>query len=325
MVANVQQCSVRSELMVRIQKVLCPVDFFAASDAALLYATSLARNYDAGLHIVHVIPPVTAVFTSAEHTGETVKAADEESQKRLANMVKNAEKSGVTTDSEVRFGEIDQQIVEAIDEQQADLIVAGTHGRRGFQHWLMGSVCERLLRRVSIPILTVANGRTETEIENIRHVLVATDLSDGNSELGAWSLLLADKYDADITLLHVTDFVRGGVPQLYHDSLIRGIEVEMRKLLPSDASEKCNIATRVEFGVPFRVILTTGEEENFDLIILGTHGKGALERTLLGSTAERVLRGASTPILAIPPKMQWQSREVVARAGLEKQLSRSEV
>src|SRR6185369_4829204 len=165
--------------MVRIQRVLCPVDFFAASDAALLYATSVARNYDAGLHIVHVIPPVTSVFTSAAQTGETVKAADEESQTRLANMVRDAKKSGVTADSEVRFGEIDQEIVNSIDEQQADLIVAGTHGRRGFQHWLMGSVCERLLRRVSIPILTVANARAEADIDNVKHVLVATDLSDG--------------------------------------------------------------------------------------------------------------------------------------------------
>jgi nucleotide-binding universal stress UspA family protein len=173
--------------------------------------------------------------------------------------------------------------------------------------------------------LTVGNARAEADIDKVKHVLVATDLSDGNSEVGAWSVSLADKYDADITLLHVTDFIRGGVPPLYHDSLIQGIEVEMRKLLPSDASEKCNIATRVEFGVPFRVILTIAEQENFDLIVLGTHGKGALERTLLGSTAERVLRGASTPTLAIPPKLQWRSREVVAGAVVEKQLSRSEV
>jgi len=303
-------------MMVRIQTIVCPVDFFPASEAALLYATSLAREYDAGLHIVHVIPPVTSLFTSSKETGETVKAEHEEARSRLATMVKAAEKSGVSTGSEVRFGEIDHEIVNAIEEQQADLVVAGTHGRRGFQRWLMGSVCERLLRRVSIPILTVPNAKTQKEIEHIKHVLFATDLSD-NSEIGAWAVSIAENYDSDITVLHVTDFVMGGVSHLYKDSLLQGLDLEMRKLVPSDASQKCNIATRVEFGIPFRVILAIAEQEKFDLIVLGTHGKGALERTLLGSTAEKVLRGAPSPVLAIPPKLQWKSREVTTRASVE--------
>jgi nucleotide-binding universal stress UspA family protein len=302
--------------MIRIETVVCPVDFFPASEAALLYATSLARQYDAGLHIVHVIPPVTSLFTSSKETGETVKAEHEEARSRLATMVKAAEKSGVSTGSEVRFGEIDHEIVNAIEEQQADLVVAGTHGRRGFQRWLMGSVCERLLRRVSIPILTVPNVKTQKEIEHIKHVLVATDLSD-NSEIGVWALSIAENYDSEITVLHVTDFVMGGVSNLYRDSLLQGIDLEMRKLLPSDASQKCKVATRVEFGIPFRVILTIAEQEKSDLIVLGTHGKGALERTLLGSTAEKVLRGAPFPVLAIPPKLQWKSREVTTRATVE--------
>jgi len=302
--------------MVRIQTVVCPVDFFPASEAALLYATSLARQYDAGLHIVHVIPPVTSLFSSSKETGETVKAEHEEARNRLATMVEAAEKSGVSTGSEVRFGEIDHEIVNAIEEQQADLVVAGTHGRRGFQRWLMGSVCERLLRRVAIPILTVPNAKTQKEIEHIKHVLVATDLSD-NPEIGAWALSIAENYDSEITVLHVTDFVMGGVSHLYRDSLLQGIDLEMRKLLPSDASQKCKIATRVEFGIPFRVILTIAEQEKSDLIVLGTHGKGALERTLLGTTAEKVLRGAPSPVLAIPPKLQWKSREVTTRASVE--------
>ena len=302
--------------MVQIQTIVCPVDFFPASEAALVYATSLARQYDAGLHIVHVIPPVTSLFTTSKETGETVKAEHEEARSRLATMVKAAEESGVSTGSEVRFGEIDHEIVNAIEEQQADLVVAGTHGRRGFQRWLMGSVCERLLRRVSIPILTVPNAKTQKEIEHIKHVLVATDLSD-NSEIGAWAVSIAENYDSDITVLHVTDFVMGGASHPYRDSLLQGIDLEMRKLLPSDASQKCNIATRVEFGIPFRVILAIAEQEKFDLIVMGTHGKGALERTLLGSTAEKVLRGAPSPVLAIPPKLQWKSREVTTRASVE--------
>ena len=311
--------------MDRIQKVLCAVDFFPASEAALFHATSLARNYGAELHVLHVIPPVSSVFSSDKHTAELVKKADEDSQFRLEAMAKRAEASGVKTTFEIRFGEIDQEIINGIDEQGADLIVAGTHGRRGFQHWLMGSVCERLLRRVSIPILTVANPKKRVSVGNIQKILLATDLSDNSSETAGWALSIADKYGADIALLHVTDFVMGGVPNLYRDSLIQGINLEMKQLLPADAVKDLHVAACVEFGIPFRVILDLAEKERMDLIVLGTHGKSALERTLLGSTAERVLRGAPCPTLAIPPRLQVKSREVLARDKAAMRVSQSEV
>jgi nucleotide-binding universal stress UspA family protein len=304
--------------------VVCPVDFFPASEAALSYASSLARNYDAGLHILHVIPPVSSVFGSEKHTAELVKKTDEESQIRLSAMAQSVKSSGVEASFEVRFGEIDQEIVNGIDEQGADLIVAGTHGRRGFQHWLMGSVCERLLRRVSIPILTVANAK-KTEVEKIKRILVATDLSDSSSEVAAWASSIAEKYGSNIMLLHVTDFVMGGVPHLYRDAVLQGINAEMKQLLPVP-TENLNIdtETRVEFGIPFRVVLAVAEQEKIDLIVLGTHGKSALERTLLGSTAERIVRGASCPILAIPPRAQPRTREVATRTKMATRLSGSQ-
>jgi nucleotide-binding universal stress UspA family protein len=309
----------------RIQKVLCTVDFFPASEAALSYATTLARNYDAELHVLHVIPPVNSVFSSDKHTAELVKKADEDSHFQLEAMAKTAEASGVKTTFEIRFGEIDQEIINGIDEQGADLIVAGTHGRRGFQHWLMGSVCERLLRRVSIPILTVANPKKRVTVGNIHKILLATDLSDDSPEAAGWALSIADKCGADITLLHVTDFVIGGVPHLYRDSLLQGINLEMKQLLPANAVKDLNVATHVEFGIPFRVVLAFAEKERMDLIVLGTHGKSALERTLLGSTAERVLRGASCPTLAIPPRVAVKTREVATSNKTAMRVSQNEV
>jgi nucleotide-binding universal stress UspA family protein len=304
--------------------VVCPVDFFPASEAALSYAISLARNYDAGLHILHVIPPVSSVFGSEKHTAELVKKTHEDSQIRLAAMAQSVKGSGVEASFEVRFGEIDQEIVNGIDEQGADLIVAGTHGRRGVQHWLMGSVCERLLRRVSVPILTVANAK-KTDVGKIKRILVATDLSDTSSEVAAWASSIAEKYGSNITVLHVTDFVMGGVPHLYRDAVLQGINAEMKQLLPVPTQNlNIDIETRVEFGIPFRVVLAVAEQEKIDLIVLGTHGKSALERTLLGSTAERIVRGASCPILAIPPRVQPRTREIAAGTKMATRLSGSQ-
>jgi len=101
-----------------------------------------------------------------------------------------------------------------------------------------------------------------------------------------------------VILLHVTDFVTGDVPARYKDSLLQGIRAEMQKLVPPGLSQG---TTRVEFGIPSQVILRSAERGRADMIVIGTHGKSMLDRTLLGTTAERVVRGASCPVLSVPP------------------------
>ena len=284
--------------MARIRQILCPVDFFQASEAALSYAVSLAKTHQARLHILHIIPPVSSFLSFAQDTGELVKSEHEESEERLARMAKVVKASGVSASVEVRFGEIDYEILSAIREQEADLIVAGTHGRRGFEHWLVGSVCERLLRRVPIPILTIGRPRKSAGTREIKRILIGIDLSQGSADVARWGFAIAQKSQDGAILLHVTDFVTGDVPARYKDSLLQGIRAEMQKLVPPGLSQG---TTRVEFGIPSQVILRLAERGRADMIVIGTHGKSMLDRTLLGTTAERVVRGASCPVLSVPP------------------------
>jgi nucleotide-binding universal stress UspA family protein len=76
---------------------------------------------------------------------------------------------------------------------------------------------------------------------------------------------------------------------------------ELEKRLPSDARDRCSVETRVEIGEPYREILNVAKETRANLLVMNIHGKGGLERALLGSTAERVMRGATCPVMAIPP------------------------
>lgn len=298
--------------LVRIRKILCPVDFFRASEAALVYAGSLAKNYEARIHILHVIPPASSFLSFAQDTGKLVKSAHDESRLRLTRIAKTVKASGVHPSVEVRFGEIDREIVNTIGEYKANLVVAGTHGRRGFQHWLIGSVCERLLRTAPIPILTIGHVRTFAGLPNIKRVLIGIDFSAGSTEAAAWGFSIAQKYQADVTLIHVADFVMGDIPDRYRNSLLEGIRLEMEKLIPAEASTRCAITTRVEFGIPFQLILKLAERGKDNLIVLGTHGKSMLDRTLLGSSTERVIRGASCPVLAVPP---GQDENVIKPGG----------
>lgn len=213
-------------------------------------------------------------------------------------MAKDIKASGVNASVEVRFGDIDHEILNAIGEQEAGVVVAGTHGRRGFEHWLTGSVCERLLRRVPVPILTVGPIKRLAGARDIKRILVGIDFSEDSAEVAAWGFSIAQSSGADVTLLHVTDFVMGDVPIQYRRSLVEGIRIEMEKFVPRGASRG---TTRVEFGMPSQIILRLAERGKAGMIVIGTHGKSMLDRTLLGTTAERVIRGASCPVLAVPP------------------------
>ncbi len=212
-------------------------------------------------------------------------------------MAKRVQDSGVPVSAEVRFGEIDHEILNAIGEYKAGLVVAGTHGRRGFEHWLMGSVCERLLRRVPVPILTIGRIKRPAGAGDIKRILVGIDFSEGSAEAAAWGLSIAQKSRIGVTLVHVTDYVTGDVPSRYRHSLLKGIRFELQDLVPAGAT---HVTTRVEFGIPYQLLLTLAERERAGMIVIGTHGKSTLDRTLLGTTAERVIRGASCPVLAVP-------------------------
>src|SRR2546425_5174729 len=86
-----------------------------------------------------------------------------------------------------------------------------------------------------------------------------------------------------------------------------------REELSEEAKTWCDVDTRVETGVPYRIILRTLEDEKIDLLVMNIHGKGMLDRALLGSTAERVVRAAPCPVMLIPPMKRKLKRK--ARPG----------
>src|SRR5204862_3953680 len=78
-------------------------------------------------------------------------------------------------------------------------------------------------------------------------------------------------------------------------------EKQFQHLVPPEARNWCEVNTRVETGTPYRIILGMLEDKKVDLLVMNIHGKGMLDRALLGSTAERVVRAASCPVMLIPP------------------------
>ncbi len=145
-----------------IRKILCPVDFSPSSDRAAVYAVGLARSLGASVVLQHVweIPPVYPLPEGAMvFNADVVGILEKESVKRMEACVGQHAGAGVSVEGKVVEGFAAEQIVKAASELAADLVVMGTHGRRGFAHALLGSVAERVVRTSPVPVLVVPPAR----------------------------------------------------------------------------------------------------------------------------------------------------------------------
>jgi nucleotide-binding universal stress UspA family protein len=301
--------------MISITKILCPVDFFPASDAAVKHAVGLAANYDARVHLLHVITPLLpTAYEYAIDTTDIMGSLEKSATEELNKLAAQAKEAGVHADIEIRIGDVYEEIKQTIEEERPELLVMGTHGRRGVERWFMGSTTEKMLRHSPVPMLTIsATGEKVSAVPRFRRILVTTDFSDGTPDALAYAFSVAQENDARITLLHVIHDASADVSGKYRHSLIQGVEKQLMDLVPPEARNWCDVVTCVETGVPYRIILRTLEDEKVDLLVMNIHGKGMLDRALLGSTAERVVRAASCPVMLIPPLKRKLKRR--ARPG----------
>ena len=148
---------------VDIQTILVATDFSDASAPATAYAFSLARALNARLYVLHVVPEddvrlLTAIraHLQSEVTPETlVKTFYDEADKRLANLVEDAHATDLVQERLIVTGQPAAAIMSWAAAKQVQLIIIGTHGRRGVTRFLMGSVAERVLREAPCAVLVV--------------------------------------------------------------------------------------------------------------------------------------------------------------------------
>ena len=142
--------------MIKIAKILCPVDFFPASDAAVHYAADLAAECGATIHLLHVIKPIAAsAYEYVVDTIEIIKSMQESTIQEMNNLVAKLDQNSVVCESEVRIGDVDDEIQQAIAAIRPDLVVMGTHGRTGIERWLMGSTTQNVLRHSPVPLVVI--------------------------------------------------------------------------------------------------------------------------------------------------------------------------
>ena len=138
-----------------LKRILLPTDFSDTANRCMDYASELARQFGASVHLLHVVPDPKSEVWAGEAAGismpdlrQTWIAAAE---RRLGELSLN----GVETERTARVGHAFVEIIRYAQENEIDLIVMGTHGRGAVNHMLLGSVAEKVVRKAPCPVLTV--------------------------------------------------------------------------------------------------------------------------------------------------------------------------
>jgi nucleotide-binding universal stress UspA family protein len=177
----------------------------------------------------------------------------------------------------------------------ADVIVMGTHGARGFERFVLGSITEKVLRKATCPVMTIPRGELPGEERNFlfHTILCPVDFSDCSTDALRTACDLAKEMHGRLVLLHVVDWIGDEVPSA---SLQEAAYERLDALVPAGAPPARQI---VRGGRAFREIARVADETGAGLIVMGVQGRGAIDLMLFGSTTHHVIREARCPVLTI--------------------------
>ncbi len=297
--------SVSEKKGAQIERILCPIDFSQSSVRAYDYAQSLAGHYRATLVALHIVDlarhPAGYYAPSAPLVYDFKETLIANGQRDLQVLVKAP--SGIRPECIVQEGSPADAILSLARERAISLIVLGTHGRRGLDRLMLGSVTERVLRNATCPVFTVCQTAPDSSTPDavdhsvaIRRILCCIDFSAHSQRALEYALSLAGAYDAELTLLHVLDDV-------YSADVGKEIDATMEKLpklLPPAARKSPKRHLEVRLGKAYQEILKFAAEAQSDLIVAGMHGRQALDLAVFGSTIYRVIQLSPGPVLAVP-------------------------
>lgn len=293
--------------MVRIQKILCPVDQSEASGRALDYALMLSRWYGASLTAVEVawaglpsVSPAAPTLLSPEYLQESSEA--------LRRFV-DARAGDAAVETKLVHGPIVANVVDEARGLPADLIVIGTHGRGGFERFVLGSVAEKVLRKAPCPVLTVppaAPGAPEVP-QPFKAIVCAVDFSPSSLAALEYAVLLAGESGKRLILLHVFDWDEERVVPDLFDQQTSDMREEhrrttlerMRALVPDSTRVWCECRELTATGRPHEKVVDVASDEGADLIVMGVHGRRIANLLLFGSTTNQVVRHAACPVLTV--------------------------
>ncbi|MCK6547580.1 universal stress protein [Myxococcota bacterium] len=309
-----------------IRRILVPVDFSECSREALHRAIAFARPFHASLDVLHVwmvpayVSPTLAIQIAQTKDTTTLEAIGrEEAEEQMSRFLESIERpTDVPITPTVEAGE--PLGVVLARSKDADLVIAGTHGRTGLSHFLLGSVAEKIVRLSEKPVLTIRSltGHPDAPTQKIaknlqfppKRILVPVDFSSSSKLALEAALSVQTMLGAKVEVLHAVTHVpiegaellvsgyAGESKTPFREWARSRADEEMKAFLASvKGGERADV--RVLLGEPVATVLEESTSGRYDLVVIGTHGRTGVSRLIMGSVAERIVRRSPCPVLTV--------------------------
>lgn len=291
--------------MLKLKKILFPVDFSERTAGAAHYVEALTGRFNAELTLLHVVESADYLYGTLEFGGSALTDFHAE---RLAHSRKQLDSylTGELGHFQVRRvlleGDPAQKIVEYAAQEGIDMIMMPSHGFGPFRRFVIGSVTAKVLHDAHVPVWTGIHMENAPPLDVIacKNILCAVDLSPEQSEhaLG-WASNLAEEYGAKLTLVHATPAVESR-PAKYYDSdlfqsLVASARAEIDKLQAKlgTSAEVC-----IEGGDPAAVVRLVAEQQEADILVIG-RGSAAEGFGRLRTHAYAIIRHSPCPVVSV--------------------------
>lgn len=275
--------------MDHFKKIFCPIDFSDYTDITVRYGVAFATKYGAKLILFHAVPDIRNIVGFPERIPPVSDDLGNDATARLNTLASREIPSNIERDCIAQIGVPAKAILKASEENGADLVVMGTHGRSGYDKFLLGSVTYKVLHKSMIPVLVVRKwtrtiiGPDEKTPIAIKRILCPVDLGPASQKISDAAQTIAHTCESELYLMHV-----GSKEQ---DAPV------LREQLNSYVGPETTTHILVETGHPAERITETTDALGINLIVMGHHTRLPLEHWFLGSTATRVIADASCPVL----------------------------
>lgn len=288
--------AVRPTETVSFDRLLVPLDGSPLAEQAISVAETICHAWGARLTLVSVLQDKRVRRWFGQQIKQVERRIDElaEREEYLEQTGWRLNNAGIETECAIVGGAAADAIHGLSIDQNVDLIVMSTRGRAGVERWVLGSVANKVVQLSATPVLLLRpGGAWRSRTSQFKRILATLDGSPAAEQVLPFTRALAGKFESKVILLAVADAPEAEEYGRSMQTYLDGVVGQLRQA-------GLNAEALVTGSEPVQTILNVSESEAIDLIMIATHGRGGLDRLMVGSVADRVVQNTTAPVFLVP-------------------------
>ncbi len=283
---------------ISLKNILFPTDFSPTSNGALPFALALARIYGSTLWMAHTLPPEPLLEVVTDPVLEQDDRPWNEARQKLHQAAQDPSIGDTPCKVLLDRGDLADVIPDIIHGHEVDLVVLGTHGRRGVSKLVLGSDAEKIYRSASCPVLTVGPKAHAAATDWLpRRILCPVDVAEDPEPALHYALSLAEENQAQIIVMQAAPMV----PWQHRTAVEQETRARLEELIPPESKDWCVPDFIVRWEHPAEAILHASAGREADLIVMGVRKSRATgwSAHLPWPVASEVVSRAPCPVLTV--------------------------